>query len=41
LRKAFDLVRRAIDLALEECEKQNKRESEAELLTTHVNFKKF
>uniref|UniRef100_A0A915NBE2 Origin recognition complex subunit 1 n=1 Tax=Meloidogyne javanica TaxID=6303 RepID=A0A915NBE2_MELJA len=36
LRKAFDLVRRAIDLALEECEKQNKRESEAELLTTHV-----
>lgn len=36
LRKAFDLVRRAIDLALEECERQNKRKSEAELLTTHV-----
>ncbi|CAK5089506.1 unnamed protein product [Meloidogyne enterolobii] len=36
LRKAFDLVRRAIDLALEECERQNKSKSEAELLTTHV-----
>nr|CAD2174196.1 unnamed protein product [Meloidogyne enterolobii] len=36
LRKAFDLVRRAIDLALEECERQNKRKSEAELLTNHV-----
>ncbi|KAF7635552.1 Origin recognition complex subunit 1 [Meloidogyne graminicola] len=36
LRKAFDLVRRAIDLALEECERLNKSKCEAELLTCHI-----